>query len=1158
MIRLKPFFAVVFSLLFFSLNAYSNAGIGYEVSYQQVDSLKYEVDFVVYRHCGSSKLNTNFTTPYVVCQTSGYKKSLDWKIVSIEEIKTECDSMGSQCSPPNTTGSGSGYERIVLRSTVDFKHQDFDTFIKSGCTSVRFEFNDCCRNSGITVGLASKYLYTYGELNLEVDGGNSSLVFTSSPLIQACCNQAVYYNVGAVDSDDDSLSYAFAEPLSSFGTGLKYSGGYSYLQPIDCYYPGSLKYPYNKPDANPPIGLHLNSETGDLIFTPTSCTEFTVFVIEVTEWRKDTSTGKMVSVGKTRRDVELRQKQCPNNNPPVITSESFEYRACEGEFICIAIGSEDKVSVPPPPAKRPKGDSTFLSWNRGIPQGKFVVTQDSFESANFCWTPDSGSARTRPYQFVVYADDDHCGGVIRTQRTFQIKVNPPAPDYTMSIDSVTCGEYKLDNSLSASALSKLYFSLSLKPILGTTAKAIFRSTYASTSTKPEDDILMTRSGSFELTYSLECGKTVVDTIVVNDFPETPVLNDLSLCFDAGDVDLTKFDSVGKPGVWTCPAYPNIINSKYHFITDSLGAGTNSITRQVYYTKGNVTSCGVQDSFEIRVNPLPKVELRDGYFCQDKSVVNLKDDRLIKLPGGGTLALGRQAWKCVDCGIYNESNIIEDINGGGLGAPQDFVLHIDDKAMPLGNRAADTIYVELEFRNVFGCYNRDTAAIAVTKVPKISFQGFPDLCWNEGVVDLKALSRVTTVNGIWKAVDSVGYASAAGLNRALKGDTLNGDTLNTLLTPRPSEGSSYTYIMRYYHDKSGCPTYRDTTLTIRGLPVPIIDEIPFSDVHKSFEPFTFCELDYDVNMKVNYAGGTWSSSNKNAILGSDFIPSAITNYNNPFKIFYDYTDIYGCQGRDSVSVVVHEQQQISIPNDTAITWYADKMSLDVAAKYKNSTGVMWIPLTGGTVDDANADQTTFRFSSFKDSVSRHLLYAQTTEHANNVCPFVEATMVLTVHPTPCMDINMDYTLSTKSLKLSPANENMSAYRWEVDGKTYTGKNPSVDLSSASDSLIWVKLIATNALGDTCISYNKINVNNGSVRNLNQMISLYPNPVKTGFAIASKIDLNGVEIRIYDGNGKLVQSQVLKGNYVDCENLTTGMYTIRVQTYDTQFIGRFVKQ
>jgi hypothetical protein len=1150
MTQLKPFLAVVFFVFCLNFNGYSSAGIGYEISYQEVDSLKYDVDFIVYRYCGGVKLNTNFTTPYVVCQTSGSKRSLNWKIVSIQEIKTECDSIGARCNPPNTSFTGAGYERIVLRATVDFKLGAFDSFYNAGCTSIRFEMDDCCRNSSISVGLANAKMYTFAELNLDFDEGNSSPTFTSRPLITACCNQPVYYNIGALDTDNDSLSYAFAQPLSAYGSGLSYSGNYKYNQPIDCYFPGSLKPPYNNPNANPPIGMYLDPEIGEMIFTPVHCSEFTAFVIEVTEWRKD-SKGNMVVAGKTRRDIELRQKQCPGNNPPIILSDAFQSRACEGQELCFTIESKDYIKTPPPPNPKPDQDSVFLSWNRGIPSATFKITQDTFESAKFCWTPDTGSARSVPYTFIVYADDDQCGDVLKTQRTFKIYVNPSSPSYTLAIDSTSCGKFTLDNSLSAAVYSKLRFSLSIQPIPGTTSNVYFSSTGLNTSRHPEDVINISRNGTYELTYSLECGETVIDTLVINSFPEMKMPNDMEVCYDAGNIDLTQFDTLGKRGIWTCPANSSLVDTTGTFLTNKVNVSSLSSRYVIYYTIGS-GNCGYQDSFKIKVNPLPRVEVRDASFCQTNYAIDVRQDKIVVLPGGGSLSLGRQKWSCVDCGGYIESDVIKDHGSAVPGAPQQYKIHIDPSAVNLAGLSSDSLFIEFEFRNVFGCFNRDTTKIIVHAAPKPTTARLLEWCWSQEVVNLNTDVFHTRVTGDWESYNTFGYTNAHTLNTAIK-DSL----FHINQTGRPSVNGDSVYRVRFNGSTDYCTFKMDTTVRILGVPNTKIDHRPISDVHWSIEPYSLCELDDNILMKASPAGGYWTAV-ENLFVQETFLPSWVTNFNTPFYLTYNNRNTNGCIGKDSVQVVVHKLGTLNISNDTAITWYADNMSLDVKATYDSSTGVVWIPLGGTTVDDATADKTTWRFSGGKDTVQRHLLYAKTLENTNNVCPFTDRTMVATIHPTPCMDITMDYTVSTKKLQLSPSNENMRSYRWIVDGKTYTTKNPLIDLSKASDSIILVKLVATNRIGDTCVSYNKINVNNGSVRDINQLISLYPNPVKTGFTIDSKTDLTGSVVQIFNGNGKLVQSKVLSDNYVDCENLSAGLYTIRVQTYEAQFIGRFVKE
>ncbi len=566
-------------------------------------------------------------------------------------------------------------------------------------------------------------------------------------------------------------------------------------------------------------------------------------------------------------------------------------------------------------------------------------------------------------------------------------------------------------------------------------------------------------------------------VTVNPLPVYKMANDMEVCFDAGDINLRLLeDSKAPNGTWTCPKRPKMIDQGYIYLTDSSGVTTTSVTDVVYYTYIDPsTGCVKTDSLEIKVNPLPKVKLRDGYFCQDKEVVNVKSDKIIELPGGGTLALGRQAWKCVDCGTYKESEIIEDINGGGPGALQDYVLHINENVIPLGGKNSDTITVEFEFRNVFGCFNRDTGKITIAKVPKITFDAFPDLCWDEGIKDLKLITNVTPYDGVWKAIDSTGFAPASGLNKALKGDTLNGDTLNTLGTTDPGEGNSLTYIMRYFHGRSGCPTFRDTTLTIRGLPVPIIDE-SILDINVATEPYTFCEIQDDIDLQVNYSGGDWSSTESAAISSTGtFSPSGTTNYNQPFYINYDYTDLHGCKGRDSVQVEIHQQHTIEIPSDTAFCRYDDLMSMPIEAKYTNATEVLWLALTGGTIGNSSADKTTFNFSSSTDTITRLLLYATTVVNAGNVCPAVDTTTQVYIHPTPkpvitadtlngCNPVDVSFTTSILN-SIDPAT---STYEWSYDdGGSDIVQNPTHQFIIDGDNQVQLKV--SSAFGcDTTVS------------------------------------------------------------------------------------------
>ena len=1341
------------SFAFFANVQQANAThvMGADITYKCLDTLKFEFTVKYYRYCGGVPFGNPSNITKLICTKTGASQGVSLTRQSIRDVTPVCATATKPCNPSNTSRTGDGIEEHYYTVTIDFNKAPYSNLTKNGCCEVRLETGQCCRNSNITSGAANQNFYTYATIDLCKAPCNSSPSLTTEPIAYLCCNQPFYYNNGASDTSNyDSLSYNFADPLRGWNNKISYSGNYTYKNPFDSYYPGSLKPPYNNPNANPPIGIYLDPETGDLIFTPVKCDEITVAVLEVTEWRKNAS-GKYEVIGVTRRDMQFITKQCPGNNPPIIKGK-FTTTVCEGSQICYVITTEDKVKVPPPPLPKPDPDTVTIKWNRGIPGATFTVQNAKAlnQSAKFCWTPPIGSASDLPYTYTVTARDDACPLNAVTVRAFQVKVNPIA-EADRKITKLDCGRYAIESDPFPNFKSPAKYSWQLKDSSGVIIFdrkiGYFESTGSFISSKQYDTILFRTGGTYIIQHTIDnspkCPNDYYDTIVVppllevdlafgpdtfvcagttlrlepkiangslpvsykwgtgdttsyidiqvpnrtsdttfyveirdqnnctawdsttvflkenplvtigpdrrictyntislypndslaywddprdtseikirqgdtlykewyldgtlvsedtamidintageyvikvidsigcfatdtmilavndtvtanagpdqtfcwNDYMElvgteldtagnwktgtfrwwditaNPKVNmgtkdtlayniqnstdfqlelfvtedtttcydadtviitvnplpivkmpgDIEVCHDAGKINLTLFeDSKTSGGAWYCPKNPSFVEKESEFITSLAGIPGKSTSNEIYYKYVHPsTGCVRTDSFTIKVNPLPDVELRDGYFCQDKETVNLKNDKIIKLPGGGTLALGRQAWKCLDCGSYKESDIIEDINGGGSGATQDFVLHIDENAIPLGSFSSDTITIEFEFRNVFGCYNRDTADIAITKVPKIEFKGFSDLCWDEGIVELKGLSEVTPSDGIWKAVDSTGFAAAAGLNAALKGDTLNGDTLNTLATPEPAEGSSFTYLMRYFHDRSGCPTSRDTTLTIRGLPVPIIDEKPFSDVHKSFEPFTFCELDDDVNMQVNYAGGTWSSSQSGVLSGSDFMPSSVSSYNNPFLIFYDYTDIYGCAGRDSVRVVVHQQHTLDISNDTAIC-RTDNMVLDVKANYTNSTAVLWVPLTGGTVANPNADQTTFSFKSSPDSVFRHLLYAQTVENSNNVCPFTDKTMVVFVHPKPvaeivgdtlngCNPVDVQFT-TTMLNQIDPLT---SKYEWTYeDGGSDNVQDPNYRFTVNGDNNVQLKL--TSAFGcDTTLNLN----------------------------------------------------------------------------------------
>ena len=162
------------------------------------------------------------------------------------------------------------------------------------------------------------------------------------------------------------------------------------------------------PQAKPPIGFFLDPETGDMIFTPTDCSEVGVVAIQVNEWRKDTS-GVYKLVGITRRDIQVWVENCDKNNPPVLLGP-YAYSVCEGDKLCFDIRSKDDPVVVPPPGVSQTPDTTQLSWNKGIPGATFKIKDPKVRErvGQFCWEPQIGQASSLPYTFTVTAKDQAC------------------------------------------------------------------------------------------------------------------------------------------------------------------------------------------------------------------------------------------------------------------------------------------------------------------------------------------------------------------------------------------------------------------------------------------------------------------------------------------------------------------------------------------------------------------------------------------------------------------------------------------------------------------------------------------------------------------------------------------------------------------------------
>lgn len=470
--------------------------------------------------CGTSEdCNSSGTVPTnlsLTCMGGSGSASITMKRTAIEDITKTCKKEKSKCAQPCDGTYPFGIEKHTFEGTIDLR-----SLMKNGCCRFKISTTINARSVYITTGPSGGFS-TYLEMDACKKPCNTSPQLTNDPVAILCCNQPYFFNNGAVDTVNfDSLSYSLVTAYANANTKSNYTGSFSGSNPLTAYYPPGKSFPFNNPNVDPPIGIFIDPETGDLIFTPTDCSQQAVVVIQIDEWRKN-SKGVYENVGITRRDMQFIIQNCPGNNPPKITNKTFKYSVCAGTQICFDITTEDKAFVPPPPAKSPPPDTVNLTWNRGIPGATFTIKNPKAreKTAEFCWTPKKNQASDLPYTFTASAIDDNCPKNAITTRSFAIIVKPVA-ETTRDIDTLICGQYKVESKLFSGfkAPPSYIWEVSDSNNMPLTRKHYyFKSNNGTRSTKSTDTIQFRKGGKYIIYHRINngpnCPTDYFDTLIV--------------------------------------------------------------------------------------------------------------------------------------------------------------------------------------------------------------------------------------------------------------------------------------------------------------------------------------------------------------------------------------------------------------------------------------------------------------------------------------------------------------------------------------------------------------------------------------------------------------------------------------------------------------------
>ncbi len=375
---------------------------GGELIYEWVSDSTYKILFKFYRDCsGIAEPATvtvcydntcNGTTGSVTLNKLGF---LPGGGANGNEVTTGCPNVFTTCNG----GSIPGYREWWYSGNVT---------LPSRCDHWRFYTGISARNN--INNLNAGNLYVEATLNNQYAQGNSSAYFTVPPVPYVCVNSPYTYNNGAVDANNDSLSFEMISPMDG-------------PAPPACQFPpltnNLLVGTYNL--TNNPFAtgntFNLSASTGQMAFTP-NLSGYWVVTMKVKEYRNG------VLIGTVLRDVQIVAIACNNTQPTIstvlpsisgATLVNGRIEGCSGTPLafCFDAKSSDTGAVL----------VVTDNHNASCPGSTIAYTGQATDSVRGClsWTP--GFLDTGLRVFTVTVKDSNCAppGIIVSQ-TFVIPI----------------------------------------------------------------------------------------------------------------------------------------------------------------------------------------------------------------------------------------------------------------------------------------------------------------------------------------------------------------------------------------------------------------------------------------------------------------------------------------------------------------------------------------------------------------------------------------------------------------------------------------------------------------------------------------------------------------------------------------------------------------
>lgn len=352
--------------LFFSFGLDAAHLVGGELSYRCLGNNSYELRLVIYRDCASN--GAPFDNPALITVFDNN---------NVVFANLELPLYQSSFLPINAPNSCNALPSFVC--TQEGIYLDTVNLPPSG-GPYTLSHQRCCRNSSID-NIPNPRLWgsTYTIQVPAQNSCNSSPSFAAAPPVALCLNQFVQIDMGAVETDGDSLHYFLCTPLHGGGNQVNTTGPNS-PRPDTSTAPPYIQVPFSSPySTSYPIAsapaFSIDPQSGLLTGMPNLVGQF-VFAVCVQEWRN----GALLST--LRRDFQFNvTSACIRTEANFEPQDLDPYDLCSGRTITF---KENCINT------------TSYFWDFGIPG----ISNDTSYQANPTFTyPDTGV-----YQVMLVAN----------------------------------------------------------------------------------------------------------------------------------------------------------------------------------------------------------------------------------------------------------------------------------------------------------------------------------------------------------------------------------------------------------------------------------------------------------------------------------------------------------------------------------------------------------------------------------------------------------------------------------------------------------------------------------------------------------------------------------------------------------------------------------